>query len=82
MDLDELDERIDRLSIRKQLETLLKHLTDAKNKLQVANLLWERILAAEGLFTAEEAKLFESAADTLINIQSAVGCRQKKRRQK
>lgn len=49
MDLDELDQRIDRLSIRKQLDLLLKSLTESKHKLEISNLLWHRVLAAEDL---------------------------------
>jgi hypothetical protein len=76
MDLHDLDDRIDRLSIRQQLEALLKTLTGAKNRLEVSNLLWERVVAAEDLVNAEELKLFDSAADTLICIRSLVGCGQ------
>lgn len=82
MDLEELDERIDRLSIRKQLEVLLKNLTEAKHKLEISNLLWHRVLAAEDLLTAEETKVFDAAADALIHIRDAVGIRRRKRREK
>lgn len=82
MDLEELEDKIDRLSICKQLEALLKNLREAKNKLEVANLLWERAVAAEGLFNAEEERLFDAAADTLISVRSTVGCRQKRRPRK
>jgi len=62
MDVHELDDRIDRLSIRKQLEILTKNLAETKNSLEISSLLWERIVAAEGLLTVEEMKLFNSAA--------------------
>jgi hypothetical protein len=78
MEIEELDERIDRLSIRKQLEILLKNLRESKNKLEISNLLWDRVVAAEDLLNAEEMKLFDAAADTLIHIRSSVGCRQKR----
>jgi hypothetical protein len=82
MDVHELDDRIDRLSIRKQLEILAKNLTESKNNLEISSLLWERIVAADGLFNVEEMKLFDSATDDLICIQSLVGCRHKRRRKK
>ena len=82
MDSHELDDRIDRLSIRKQLQILLKALTDARNKVEITNLLWQRVVAAEDLLNAEETKLFDSAVDTLIDVRSLVSCRRKKRRRK
>jgi len=78
MDLHELDERIDRLNIRKQLELLLKNLRESKDKLEISNLLWDRIVAAEGLLNDKETRLFDSAVDHLIEIRSLVGCRQPK----
>jgi hypothetical protein len=50
--------------------------------LEVSTILWERVMAAEGLLNADELKLFGSAADNLISIRSLVGCRQKKRSRK
>ena len=82
MDLDELDQRIDRLSIRKQLDLLLKSLTESKHKLEISNLLWHRVLAAEDLLTAEETKVFDEAADALLHIRDSVGVRAKNRRTK
>ncbi len=82
MNLHELEDKIDRLSIRKQLEALDKTLSESKKKLEISTVLWERIMAAEGLLNAEEMKLFDAAADKLIDIRSLVGCRQKKRRRK
>jgi len=82
MDLDELDQRIDRLSIRKQLDLLLKSLTESKHKLEISNLLWHRVLAAENLLTPEESKVFDAAADALIHIRGSVGVRRRNRRQK
>jgi hypothetical protein len=82
MDLNELDEKIDRLSIREQLELLLKTLTEAKKKLEITNLFWERVVAAEELLNDPETDLFDSAADALIRIRSLVGIRRPKRRKK
>lgn len=82
MDLDELDQRIDRLAIRKQLDLLLKSLTESKHKLEISNLLWHRVLAAEEFLTAEEAKVFDAAADALLHIRDSVGVRAKGRRTK
>ena len=82
MDLEELDQRIDRLSIRKQLDLLLKSLTESKNKLEISNLLWHRVLAAEELLTADELEVFDAAADALIHIRDSVGVRRRNRRRK
>jgi hypothetical protein len=82
MDLDELDQRIDRLSIRKQLDLLLKSLTESKHKLEISNLLWHRVLAAEDLLTPEESKVFDAAADALLHIRDSVGVRRRNRRTK
>jgi hypothetical protein len=82
MDLNELDEKLDSLPIRKQLELLAKTINEAKKKVEIANLFWERVLAAEDLLNPQEAKLFDSAADALIHIRSLVGCRQAKRRKR
>ncbi len=79
MDLEELDQRIDRLSIRKQLDLLLKSLTEAKHKLEISNLLWHRVLAAEDLLTADESKVFDAAADALIHVRHSVGVRGRNR---
>ena len=73
MDLNELDQRIDRLSIDKQLRVLLRNLTDVRRRLEISNLLWERVLAAEGVRNVDEEKLFDDAADTLIAIRRLVG---------
>lgn len=73
MNLDELDERIDRLSIEKQLKMLLSNLADAKRRLEISNLLWERVIAAEGVRNDGEEILFEKAADTLIQLRMLVG---------
>jgi len=79
MDLEELDRRIDRLSIRKQLDLLLKSLTESKHKLEISNLLWHRVLAAEELLTADESKVLDAAADALIHIRDTVGARSRSR---
>jgi len=77
MDLHELDERIDRMSIQKQLQALLRCLTEAKNKLEIANHLWQPVVAAEELLNSDESKLFDAAADALMGIHSLVGYRAK-----
>jgi hypothetical protein len=82
MDLEELDQRIDRLSIRKQLDLLLKILTESKHKLEISNLLWNRVVAAEDLLTPDESKVFEAAADALICIRDSVGMRPHSRRRR
>jgi hypothetical protein len=82
MDLEELDQRIDRLSIRKQLDLLLQSLTEAKHKLEISNLLWHRVLAAEELLTADESKVFDNAADALIHLRDTVGVRSRGRRRR
>ena len=79
MNLDELDQRIDRLAIRKQLDLLLKSLTESKHKLEISNLLWHRVLAAEELLTAEESIVFDAAADALLHIRDSVGVRRRNR---
>jgi hypothetical protein len=78
MDLHELDERIDKLSIRRQLEILVRTLAETKNRVELSNLLWERVVAAEGLLNAEELELFDSAADGLIDLRSVAIGRQKR----
>ena len=78
MDLDELDQRIDRLSIRKQLDLLLKSITESKHKLEISSLLWDRVLAAEDLLTPEESKVFDAAADALFHIRDSVGAQRRK----
>ena len=81
MDLHELDDKIDGLSIKRQLEILLRNLIEVADKLEISNHFWERAVAAEELLSAEEMKLFDSAADTLIHIRSLVGCRENKGRE-
>jgi hypothetical protein len=73
MDLEELDERIDRLSIQQQLELLGKNLSDSQKKLEIANILWARVVAAEELFNSREWKLYDTAADRLLEIRSLIG---------
>jgi hypothetical protein len=82
MNLDELNQRIDRLSIRKQLDLLLKSLTESKRKLEISNLMWHRVLAAEDLLTPEESKVLDEAADALLHIRGSVGVRPRNRRTK
>ncbi len=82
MDLNELDEKIDRLSIKEQLELLRKTLSEARKKLEITNLFWERVVAAEDLLNEGETELFDSAADTLLHIRSLVGYHKPKRRKK
>jgi hypothetical protein len=74
MNTDELDARIDRLSIQKQLEVLRKNLSAARQRIEIANLLWERVMAAEGLLNSKESRLFDDAADTLIELRTLIGC--------
>jgi hypothetical protein len=82
MDLEKLDEKIDRLSIRNQLELLVKNLSEAKNNVEISNVLWEKVVAADGLLNAEELILFDTAADKLIYIRSLLGCRSRQRHSK
>jgi hypothetical protein len=76
MNLDEFDQRLDRLSIEKQLRILLKNLADARRRLEISNLLWDRVLAAEGIRNAQEEQLFNDAADTLLALRGLVGAEQ------
>ena len=40
---------------------------------KISNLLWERVIAAEGVRNDGEEILFEKAADTLIQLRMLVG---------
>jgi hypothetical protein len=82
MDLQALDEKIDRLSIRNQLEILVKNLTEAKNHVEISNVFWEKVEAADGLLDADELILLDTAADKLLHIRSLLGCRHKRQHSK
>jgi len=80
MDARELDDKLDSLSIARQLTALHKHLVDARGKLALANRLWERAVAAEEWLTAEEAMLFDAAVEAFVQVRFEAGCHKPRRR--
>lgn len=82
MERNRLADKLDGLSIQEQLELLINSLSDARNKLEIANLLWDRVAAAEDFLHDDELSLLDSGAKVVVAIRSLVGCPEKKPRKR